>query len=116
MNVEERLDLQHGADAVVAGAFVSALEQPAVDLLAFELTGFDDVLEGGVGVGQQVAHHPQVQRVHFGDEALIRQVVSAGAIGIVEPHKAIVGELLGELGACQVRAHEGIEAFLAGPR
>ncbi len=30
---------------------------------------------------QQVAHHPQVQRMHLGDEALVGQVVAAGAVG-----------------------------------
>ncbi|MNF89669.1 hypothetical protein D3C84_722020 [compost metagenome] len=81
MNVEERFDLQHGADAVVAGTLVPALEQPAVDFLALKPAGLDDVLEGRVRMIEQVAHHPQVERMHLGDEALIGQVVAAGAVG-----------------------------------
>ncbi len=116
MDVEERFDLQHGADATVAGALVPAFEQPAIDLLSLEPAGFDDVAPLGVGVIEQVAHQPQVQGVDLGDETLIRQVVGAWTVGLVEPHKTFVGELFRELGALEVRAHKGVEAFLAGLR
>ncbi|MNC54506.1 hypothetical protein D3C75_1039920 [compost metagenome] len=116
VDVEERFDFQDGADTVVTGALVTALEQPAVDFLALELAGLDDVLERGVRVGQQVAHHPQVQRVDLGDEALVGQVIGAGAIGEVQAFEALVGEflLVGGLFACEVRTHKGVEALLAG--
>ncbi|MOA31194.1 hypothetical protein D3C78_1523390 [compost metagenome] len=79
-----------------------AFEQPAVDLLALELAGFDDVGPLGVGVVEQVAHHPQVQWVNLGDEALVRQVVGAGTVGFVKPHETVVGEFFLKLGPRQV--------------
>jgi len=92
MDVEERFDLQHGADPAVTRTLVTALEQPAIDLLAFEFTGFDDLVEARLWVVEQVAQQPQVQRMHLGDIALVRQVVGAGAVTLVEPFEALVAE------------------------
>jgi hypothetical protein len=72
MNIQERLDLQHGADATVARALVAALEQPAINLLALVLAGGNGLGEGGLGVVQQVTEQPQVQGVDLGDIALVR--------------------------------------------
>jgi hypothetical protein len=47
--------------------------------------------------------------VDLGDEALVRQVVAARAVGVVEPYQAFVGEFFGELGAFEVRAHEALK-------
>ncbi len=69
MNIEEGFDLQHGPDTTVASALMAALEQPAVDFLALELAGFDHLAEGRLGMVEQVAHQPQVQRVHLGDDS-----------------------------------------------
>ncbi|MNE70860.1 hypothetical protein D3C80_1666840 [compost metagenome] len=91
-----------------------ALEQPAVNLLALELAGFDDLAELGVGVVDQVANQPQVQWVNLGDEALVGQVIGARAIAVVEPFQAFVGETFLGLGGFQVGAHEAVETLLGG--
>src|SRR3546814_16152773 len=88
VDIKEGFDLQHGTDTTVASALVPALEQPAIDLLAFEPAGFDDLAELGIGVVQQVTHQPQVQRMDFGDKALVWPVIDAWAVAAVEPFQA----------------------------
>ena len=113
VNIKEGLDFQHGADTTVPGALVPALEQPAIDLLAFEPAGFDDLAELGIGIVQQITHQPQIQRMDFGDKALVGQVIAARSIAAVKPFEAFVGELFGALGRLEVRTHKVVEALLA---
>ncbi|MNO86941.1 hypothetical protein D3C76_783560 [compost metagenome] len=115
VDVEEGFDFDHGADATVTRTLVTALEQPAIHFLALEAAGIDHFGERCAGVLQQVAEQPQVQRVGLGDEALVGQVVLAGAIGVVHLGQAAVGQLgQGFLVVLAVGADEGVEGFLAG--
>ncbi len=77
------------------------------------LTGGDGLGEGGVGVFQQVAEQPQFQRMDLGDVALVRQVVGARAVGLIELGQALVAEFFRFL-ALEVSAHEPVETLLAG--
>ncbi|MNS72628.1 hypothetical protein D3C72_1060460 [compost metagenome] len=73
MDVEEGLDLQHGADPAIPGAAMAGLEQPAVDLLTLIPAGRNRIGEGGLVKLPEIGEQPQLQRVDAGDIALIRQ-------------------------------------------
>ncbi|MOA23967.1 hypothetical protein D3C78_1446210 [compost metagenome] len=44
---------------------------------------------------------------------MVWQVIGAGAVALVEPFQAFVGEFFGALGRLQVRAYEAVEILLA---
>ena len=73
MDVEERLDLQHGTDPTVTGTAMTSLEQPAVDLLALVPARLDGIGEGRLVKRLEIGEQPQLQRVYPSDIALIRQ-------------------------------------------
>ncbi len=73
MDIEEGLDLQHGADAAITGAAVTSLEQPAVNLLPLVTACCNRVGKGRLVELLEVGEQPQLQRVHPRDIALIRQ-------------------------------------------
>ena len=112
MNIKEGFDLQHGPNPAVTGASVLAFKQPAVNFLALELTGGNRLLEGGLRVIQQIAQQPQVQRMDFGNVALVRQVVGARAVALVKLGQTFVSDFV----AAQVRAYEPVEGGLIGAR
>src|SRR5471032_1339620 len=97
MDIEKSLDLQHGTDATVPGALVFTLEQPAVDFLAFEMTGGHGVLELRIRVLQQIAHQPQIQWVNPCNVALVWQVPGARAVSAIHVFQAFVGEFGADL-------------------
>ena len=73
MDIEEGFNLQHGADPAVTGTAMTGLEQPAVDLLPLVTTGRHRVGKGRLVELLEIGQQPQLQRVHPGDVALIRQ-------------------------------------------
>ena len=94
VDIEERFNLQHRANPAVTGTLVSAFEQPAVNLLTLKLAGGDGLLKGGLRVVQQIPHQPQVQRVDLGNVALIRQVIRARTVALIEFGQALVRHLV----------------------
>ncbi|MNZ62920.1 hypothetical protein D3C78_810550 [compost metagenome] len=117
VNIEEGFDFHHGADTAVPGTLVAALEQPAIDFLTLEAAGVDHLGQRGARVPQQVAEQPQVQRVNLGDVALVRQVIFAGAVGLVHLCQTAIGEpVQGDLVFLDMRANKCIEGFLASRR
>ena len=115
MNIEERFDLHHRANPRVAGAFVPTFEQPAIHLLTLVLTGDKCFAELRLRVLQQVAHQPQIQGVNLGDIPLIRQVVRARPVVLIQLAKALVGQFVDRRFVIgQVRANESVKRALIG--
>ena len=68
------------------------------------------LLESGLRVIEQIPQQPQIQRMDLGDIALVRQVVGAGAIALVQLGQALVGNFV----AGQMRANKAVEGGLVG--
>ncbi len=112
MDIEEGLDLQHGADPAVAGAAVTGLEQPAVNLLPLVPARLDGIGEGRLVKLLEIGEQPQLQRVYPGNIALIRQRILAGTIAGVELFDAPLAQFLPR----QALRQEGREGLLRGIR
>nr|GEU28068.1 hypothetical protein [Tanacetum cinerariifolium] len=109
----EAFHFQQAGDAAVLGVLAVGLEQPLVDFLALFLAGGIHLRERGAGVGMQVRHHPQLERVDAGQVAAVGQRPLVDGVLVVQLGHALVRHLVLRR---QVGAQEGGKLRLRGFR
>ncbi len=111
MDVEEGLNLQHGADPAIPGTAMTGLEQPAVDLLTLVTAGGYRIGKGGLVKLLEIGKQPQLKWMHPCDITLIRQRIFARAVIGIELLYALLGQFLPRQALGQESGKVGLGGF-----